>query len=58
VVFESERLYFRPIDQGDMNELFNVWGNSETMRFCGGVLTNERIQQIIEHNSTMQFLRL
>lgn len=49
MIFGSERLNFRPIDQGDTDELFNVWGNSETMCFCGGVITKEKIPQIIEY---------
>ena len=50
MIFESERLSFRPIEQGDMDELFNIWGNSDTMRFCGGAITEEKIPQIIEHS--------
>ena len=50
MTFESKRLSFRPIEQGDTDELFNVWGNSETMRFCGGVITKEEIPQIIEYS--------
>lgn len=50
MIFESERLSFRPIEQGDLDELFNVWGNSETMRFCGGVIMKEKIPQIIEYS--------
>lgn len=51
MIFESEGLSFRLIEQGDLDELFNnVWGNSETMRFCGGAATKERISQIIEYD--------
>lgn len=50
MIFESERLTFRLIEPGDMDELFNVWGDSETMRFCGGVILKNKIPQIIEHN--------
>ena len=50
MIFESERLIFRPMEQGDLDDLFNVWGNIETMRFCGGAITKEQISQIIEHN--------
>ncbi len=50
MIFESERLSFRLIELGDMEELFhNVWGNRETMRFCGGVISKEKIPQIIEY---------
>lgn len=50
MIFESERLSFRLIEKGDIDELFNnVWGNSEIMRFCGGAITKERIPHIIEY---------
>lgn len=51
MIFESDRLSFRLIEAGDLDDLFNnIWGNSETMRFCGGVISKERISQIIEYN--------
>ncbi len=50
MIFESERLTFRLLEQEDMDGLFNIWGNRETMRFCGGVVIKEKIPQIIEHN--------
>jgi RimJ/RimL family protein N-acetyltransferase len=51
MIFESERLSFRLIEQGDLDDLFNnIWGNNETMRFCGGVISKEKISHIIEHN--------
>ena len=50
MIVASERLGFRLIEQGDLDELFNnIWGNSETMRFCGGAITKEKIPQIIEY---------
>ena len=50
MIFESERLNFRLIELGDLEELYNnVWGNRETMHFCGGVISKERIPQIIEY---------
>ena len=50
MIFESERLSFRLIEQGDLDDLFNnIWGNNETMRFCGGVISKEKISQIIEY---------
>lgn len=49
MIFESERLGFRLIEQGDMDYLFyNIWGNSKTMHFCGGVISKDKISQIIE----------
>ena len=51
MIVASERLGFRLIEQGDLDELFNnIWGNSETMRFCGGAITKEKIPQIIEYS--------
>ncbi len=51
MIFASERLGLRLIEQGDLDELFNnIWGNSETMRFCGGAITKEKIPQIIEYS--------
>lgn len=47
MIFESERLSFRPIEQVDLDELFNVWGNNETVRFCGGVITKEILSRMI-----------
>ena len=49
MIFESERLGFRLLEQGDLDELFNkVWGNTETMRFCGGAIARKQIPEIIE----------
>lgn len=32
MIFESERISFRLIEQGDLDDLFNyIWGNSDTM---------------------------
>ena len=50
MIFESERLTFRLLEQEDMDGLFHIWGDRETMRFCGGVVIKEKIPQIIEHN--------
>lgn len=50
MIFESERLTFRPIDQGDLDNLFNVWGNREVMRFCGNVIVKEKVTQLIEYS--------
>ncbi len=51
MIFESERLSFRLIEQGDLDDISNnIWGNSETMRFCGGVISKEKISQIIEYS--------
>ena len=52
MIFESERLSFRPLEQGDADGLFNIWGNSETMRFCGGVAMKETILERIEYSSS------
>lgn len=50
-IFRSERLTFRLLEQDDMDELVSkIWGNSETMSFCGGAITKEKISQIIEYN--------
>lgn len=51
MIFESERLGFRLLEQGDLDELFNkVWGSTETMRFCGGAIARKQIPEIIEYN--------
>lgn len=51
MIFESERLSFRLMEQGDTDELFNnIWGNNETMRFCGGAITKQRIPGIITYS--------
>lgn len=51
MLFRSKRLSFRLLEQGDLEELFNhVWGNAETMEYCGGAVTKEKISRIIEHS--------
>lgn len=38
------------MEPSDEQALFDIWGNPETMRFCGGVTKRERIPKITEHN--------
>jgi LL-diaminopimelate aminotransferase len=47
-IIESERLAFRLMEQTDLAALYDIWGNAETMRFCGGVVQKARIKEIIE----------
>lgn len=49
-ILESDRLIFRLMEPGDADALFDIWGDPETMRFCGGVTKRERIKQIIEYD--------
>lgn len=49
-VLESERLIFRLMEQSDEGALFSVWGDPETMRYCGGTVKLERVPKIIEYD--------
>lgn len=56
MLFESKRLGFRLLEQDDLDELFdNVWGNRETMRFCGGEIAKKKIPEIIEYNLSQYY---
>jgi ribosomal-protein-alanine N-acetyltransferase len=50
MIFESERLNFRLLEKDDADELFGIWGDCETMQFCGGPLEKVKIYQIIDYN--------
>lgn len=49
-IIESERLYFRLMEHKDEDALFEIWGDSETMRYCGNTAKRERIPKIIEYD--------
>jgi RimJ/RimL family protein N-acetyltransferase len=49
-VFESERLAFRLMEQGDVDALYDIWGDPDTMRYCGGTADKPRIGEIIEYD--------
>ncbi len=38
------------MEPGDTDALLGIWGDTETMRFCGGTVKKERIKQIIEYD--------
>jgi ribosomal-protein-alanine N-acetyltransferase len=38
------------MEPADEDALFAIWGDAETMRFCGGAAKRERIQKIIEYD--------
>ncbi len=48
IIFESERLLFRLMEQTDLSALYDMWGDAETLRYCGGTTRKERITKIIE----------
>lgn len=49
-IFESGGLLFRLMEQSDTGVLYGIWGDADTMRFCGGIVNEERIADIIKHN--------
>jgi [ribosomal protein S5]-alanine N-acetyltransferase len=49
-IFESERLVFRLMDKSDIEVLYDIWGDPEAMRFCGGTGGKARIEEIIEYD--------
>jgi ribosomal-protein-alanine N-acetyltransferase len=49
-ILESDRLIFRLMEPGDEDALYDIWGDPETMRFCGGAVKRERIQKIIAYD--------
>jgi RimJ/RimL family protein N-acetyltransferase len=48
---ESERLAFRLMQHTDTDALYDIWGDADTMRFCGGAVKKERIKHIIEYDA-------
>lgn len=48
IIFESERLLFRLMEQADLYALYEMWGDADTMRYCGGATSIERIKKVIE----------
>lgn len=49
-IFESERLMFRLMEHDDEDALFSIWGDNETMRYCGNTVKRERVPLIIEYD--------
>ncbi len=49
-ILESERLCFRLAAPKDEDALYEIWGDAETMRYCGGAVRTERISKIIEYD--------
>lgn len=41
---------FRLMEHSDLNALCDIWGDAETMRYCGGTTSKEHITKIIEFN--------
>lgn len=46
-MIETERLWLRPLDDGDVDALRGVWGDPEVMRYCGGAGDEERLRRAV-----------
>lgn len=46
--FETKRLYFRPLEHNDENDLYEILGNPEVMRFYPAPKTRQETREWIE----------
>lgn len=55
MIFETERLYLRRINENDLNSFYDIMGNDNTMKYLGKTLTKEEIGYYIEDISKQHF---
>lgn len=54
-MFETERLYLRRINEGDLKSFYNIMGNDNTMKYLGKTLTKTEIEYYIKEISQQHF---
>ncbi|MDD9313756.1 GNAT family N-acetyltransferase [Cytobacillus firmus] len=54
IPFETERLLLRTMQADDLNEIFEIWGSPEVMKYCGGASNKSRIQRSIDFYRRLQ----
>ncbi|KON89987.1 hypothetical protein AF332_26300 [Sporosarcina globispora] len=52
--FETERLLLRIMQTDDLNDVYEIWGSIEVMKYCGGASTKSRIQRSIDFYRQLQ----
>ncbi len=53
ILFESERLSYLTLELTDFDEIYQIWGDSEIMQYCGGAGTKEREAQALQYYMNM-----
>ena len=49
MIVESKRLRLRILREDDLDDLLKIWGDSETMRYCGGPGTRDQEAQSLDY---------
>jgi hypothetical protein len=50
IILETERLSLREITEDDLDDLLEIWGDPETMRFFPRTLDSQAMREWIERN--------
>ena len=50
IILETERLSLREITEDDLDDLLEIWGDPETMRFFPSTLDRQATRDLIERN--------
>lgn len=51
---ETERLILRTLEVSDLDELMDIWGSEEVMKYCGGAGTREHELRSLQYYINMQ----
>ncbi|TCS93454.1 GNAT family N-acetyltransferase [Hazenella coriacea] len=48
VILETQRLFLKVFEVGDINDVKSFWGNDEVMEHCSGATPHEKIPKVID----------
>jgi RimJ/RimL family protein N-acetyltransferase len=52
IILETERLDLHEFTAGDLDDLLEIWGVLETMRYFPGVLDRQATRELVERNQS------
>lgn len=54
IPFETDRLQLRTMKPDDLDAIYEIWGNPEVMKHCGGASPRSRIKRSIDFYQRLQ----